>query len=197
MKQSTKAIIAEEAGKIISDTIRLIMSRPRKPASPETTEKTPTEFTKVTPSIAIQPLPTIIPSPTRTQQEELDYRWECCMKHLGGASILLRECYERVIDEGIGEGTAEKIMEALNEHSGMEADLEKMLPIPEAKAQAEKLMSGIRSFRNAAWKAKLPTGGGTKEDIADARLWNDIMYQEAFGSAKQQPGSVCIVEKGG
>lgn len=191
MKQSTKALMVEEGGKIISDVIRLIMSRPRKPAPLETTEKASTEFTKVTP----QPPPAPpIPSPTRTQQEELDYRWECCMKHLGGASVLLRECYERVIDEGIGEGTAEKIMEALNEHSGMEADLEKMLPIPEALAQADKLMSGIRSFRNAAWKAKLPTGGGTKEDIADARLWNDIMYQEAFASAKQQPGTVCIVE---
>jgi len=194
MKQSTKALMVEEGGKIISDVIRLIMSRPRKPASPETTEKASTEFTKVT----SQPPPAPpIPSPTRTQQEELDYRWECCMKHLGGASILLRECYERVIDEGIGEGTAEKIMEALNEHSGMEADLEKMLPIPEALAQAEKLMSGIRSFRNAAWKAKLPTGGGTKEDIADARLWNGILYSEAFASAKQQPGSVCIAEEGG
>lgn len=117
------------------------------------------------------------------------------MKHLGGASILLREAYERAIDEGIGEGTAEKIMEALNEHSGMEVDLEKMLDIPEAKEQVEKLMSGVRAFRNAAWKAKLPTGDGTKEDIADARLWNGILYQEAFNSAKKQPGEACIEEK--
>ena len=116
------------------------------------------------------------------------------MKHLGGASVLLREAYERVIDEGIGEGTAEKIMEAMNEHSGMEADLEKMLSTPEVREQAEKLMSGVRAFRKAAWEAKLPNGSGTKEDIGDARLWNDILYQEAFTSAKRQPGTECIRE---
>lgn len=116
------------------------------------------------------------------------------MKHLGGASVLLVEAYERAIDEGMGEGTAEKIMEAMNQHSGMEVDLEKMLPIPEAREQAEKLMSGVRAFRKAAWEAKLVTGGGTKEDVADARLWNDLLYQEAFSSAKQQPGEACLIE---
>ena len=116
------------------------------------------------------------------------------MKHLGGANVLLREAYERAIDEGMGEGTAEKIMEAMNEHSGMESDLEKMLPMPEAREEAEKLMAGVRAFRKAAWEAKLPTGSGTKEDISDARLWNDILYQEAFNSAKQQPGEACVEE---
>jgi len=192
MKSGTKAFIAQEGGKFISDIVRVAMSRPRKSSPPETTEATET---KVKPEVAVSVTPsvstTVFP---KTTQEELDYRWECCMKHLGGASVLLRECYERAIDEGMGEGTAEKIMEAMNEHSGMEADLEKMLPIPEAREQAEKLMSGVRAFRQAAWKARITTGEGTKEDIADARLWNDILYQEAFNSAKQQPGEICVAE---
>ena len=190
MKPGTKAFIAEEGGKILSSVIRLAVARPRRlipDESPELPETgVPATITPTTASPSI--------SSTRTIAEELDYRWECCMKHLGGASVLLVEAYERAIDEGIGEGTAEKIMEAMNQHAGMEVDLEKMLPIPEAKEQAEKLMSGVRAFRKAAWEAKLPTGGGTKEDIADARLWNDILYTEAFTSAKSQPGAECIKE---
>ena len=113
---------------------------------------------------------------------------------MGGAAVLLREAYERANDEGVGDGTAEKIMEAMNEHSGMEADLEKMLAIPEAKPVADKLLSGVRSFRAAAWKARLPVGGGTKEDVADARIWNDIMLQETYTNAKKQPGTECIAK---
>ena len=196
MKPDTRAFIVQEGGKLVSDIIRVAMARPRKPSPPESeTQSSPAEVTQTTsPPEVTTTIP--IPTPERTTQEELDYRWECCMKHLGGASILLREAYERAIDEGIGEGTAEKIMEAMNEHSGMETDLEKMLPIPEAREQAEKLMSGVRSFRNAAWKAKLTTGGGTKDDIADARLWNSLLYQEAYASAKKQPGEACIAEEG-
>lgn len=195
MKATTKAFIAQEGGKLVSDAIRVVMARPRKSSTPEPTESH-AEVTTTQPSVETV-ITTPSPSIKTTTQEELDYRWECCMKHLGGASVLLREAYERAIDEGMGEGTAEKIMEAMNEHSGMESDLEKMLPIPEAKEQAEKIMSGVRAFRNAAWKAKITTGGGTKDDIGDARLWNDILYQEAFASAKSQPGEACIEQEGG
>lgn len=189
MNTDVKAFMLREGGKLASDVLRVVMARPHKPKSPlETTEEiTPAET-------FIRQLPPPTPTLTRTQSEELDYRWECCMKHLGGASILLREAYERAIDEGMGEGTAEKMMEAMNEHSGMESDLEKMLPIPEAKAQAEKLLSGVRAFRKAAWEANITRGGGTKEDIGDAKMWNDILYQEAFSSAKSQPGTECIEE---
>lgn len=191
MKPGTKAFVVEEGGKLLSSAIRLAMARPHK-STPDESPKLPESGVPaiITPTTAS---PVII-TPSRTTAEELDYRWECCMKHLGGASVLLVEAYERAIDEGMGDGTAEKIMEAMNQHSGMEVDLEKMLPIPESKEQAEKLMSGVRAFRQAAWKAKLTTGGGTKEDIADARLWNDILYTEAFNSAKQQPGEACIAE---
>lgn len=196
MKAGTKAFIAEEGGKLLSTIVKVAMARPRKLAPPETTDATePTRFDKTPSPYLPEPTTASPPLPSgRTAAEELDYRWECCMKHLGGASVLLREAYERAIDEGMGEGTAEKIMEAMNEHSGMESDLEKMLPIPEAREQAERLMSGVRAFRKAAWEAKLVTGGGTKEDLGDARLWNDILYQEAFNSAKQQPGEACLIE---
>ena len=191
MKSGTKAFIANEGGKLVSSLVRLMIARPHKIPPLETIDM----------PIPHHPEPTVIspplsstPTTSTTSQEELDYRWECCMKHLGGASVLLMEAYERAIDEGIGDGTAEKIMEAMNQHSGMEVDLEKMLSIPGAKEQAEKLLSGVRSFRKAAWEARLPNGNGTKEDIADARLWNDILYQEAFTSAKHQPGEECIRE---
>jgi len=192
VKPGTKAYLFEEGGKLLSSAVRIAVARPRKVTPPEITED---EHMPETTTLAPKPIvSTLTPSPPKTMQEELDYRWECCMKHLGGASVLLREAYERAIDEGMGEGTAEKIMEAMNEHSGMESDLEKMLPIPEAREQAEKLMSGVRAFRKAAWEAKLVTGGGTKEDVADAQLWNNILYQEAFNSAKSQPGEACLVE---
>lgn len=197
MEPSTKAYLVEEAGRMASSIIRVVMSRPRKrpPIEEEVPLPAHTEITQTKPTVeATIPVTTYTPVPPRTQGEEVGYRFECCMKHLGGANVLLREAYERAIDEGIGEGTAEKIMEALNEHAGMESDLEKMLAIPEAKAQAEKLLSGVRAFRKATWEAKLPTGNGTKEDIADARLWNDILYQETFASAKQQPGKECVRE---
>ena len=190
MKANTKAFIAEEGGKLLSGVIRMAVTRPHKATTPGATEtQPPTETTEIQTPIEVSTVPTLTP---REAQEELDYRWECCMKHLGGASVLLMEAFERANDEGIGDGTAEKIMEAMSQHSGMEVDLEKMLAIPEAVPQAEKLLSGVRSFRKAAWEANLPRGGGTKQDIADARLWNDILYQEAFTSAKQQPGEECI-----
>ena len=39
-------------------------------------------------------------------------------------------------------------------------------------------MGGIKALGNAAWKAKLPVGGGTIQDISDARLWNILLLQE-------------------
>lgn len=196
MHSELTASLFETGGKLASDIIRLVMNRSSKSTASTTTENKPEDIglTKVTPAVSTVVTPTIITSRVPATRQDLDYRWECCMKHLGGANILLREAYERANDEGIGEGTAEKIMEAMNEHAGMEADLEKMLAIPEAKPMADKLLSGVRSFRAAAWKAKLPTGGGTKEDVADARIWNDIMFQEAYNSAKKNPGQECVRE---
>ena len=97
-------------------------------------------------------------------------------------------------DDGIGEGTAEKVIEALNEHSGSEADLEKMLNIQGGKETAERIMSGVRQFRAAAWKVGLPKGQGTKEDIEAARMWNAIMLKEAIEGANKHPGTECVKE---
>ena len=115
-----------------------------------------------------------------------------CCKHLGGASVLLREAYERSIgDEGVGPGTAEKVMEAMNEHSAMELDIEKMLSFPEAREEAQKLLDATRKFRRAAWDCHITTGQGTVDDIEAAKLWNDILYQTTFANAKLHPGSEC------
>ncbi|MBU1374293.1 MAG: hypothetical protein KJ820_16315, partial [Bacteroidetes bacterium] len=137
--------------------------------------------------------PPVLPNITEHQQS-LEYRMECLAKHLGGASVLLKEAYQRANDEGIGDGTAEKIVAAMNEHSGMEDDLDKMAGMSDIKPAVDKILSGERAFRAAAWKAKLPIGGGTKEDIADARVWNDLMLAEVLAQARAHPGTQCILE---
>lgn len=219
MEPELKASLVEQGGKLLSDIIRMSMSRPR---SVTRTDEQVIESPKYQTEQAFRPVISepereeIKLSPTGTMVEipidkggrallteesnvpkarqDLEYRFECLAKHLGGASVLLREAYERANDEGIGDGTAEKIMEAMNEHSGMEADLEKMLGIPDAKPTVDKILSGARAFRAAAWKARLPTGGGTKEDVADARVWNDLMLTEVLTQAKKTPGTQCIIE---
>ncbi len=194
MLPSVKAALFEEGGKLFSDVLRVVITKPRKKIIESLERETTATITKVPPNPT--PLPAATPQPKPSHlpgtATESDYRFECVLKHLGAASVLLKEAHQRAMDEGIGEGTAEKIMEAMNEHAGMEADLEKMFNIPEAKAEAERLQSGVRSFRRAAWEAKLPTGGGTKEDVADARLWNNILLQEAYAHAKAHPGKECV-----
>ena len=142
------------------------------------------------PPSPVQPSP--IPPLAKTEQEAVAYSFECLIKHLGGASVLLREAFERAIDDGMGAGTAEKVVEALNEHSAAEPDIEKMLNIPEVKDRAEKLLSGIRQMRKAAWEAGLPIGKGTKEDIEAMRLWNTILLKEALEGAERYPGTLCV-----
>lgn len=187
MNRDIKAFLVEEGSKLASDIIRMAVGRRVVSTPPPETTTAPV----VSPA-------TITTSPTFTPPgqpaEELDYRFECITKHIGGASVILREAFERANDEGVGEGTAEKIIEALNEHSAAESDLEKMLPIPEGRPIAEKLLSGIRQFRAAMWKAGLPTGGGTKDDIEDARLWNTIMLRETLDAVQEHPGETCIRE---
>ncbi len=125
---------------------------------------------------------------------EREYRLECCVKHLGGASVLLREAFERANDEGMGEGTAEKVIEAMNEHSAMETDLEKMLDAKDVKDVTERLLSGARQFRASAWKSGLPRGDGTKDDIEAARMWNNILLNETITAAHKFPGTKCQEE---
>lgn len=188
MNKSLLGSLVEEGMKLAGQIIEATAFRPK-------TGKTESEETAITenlPEITAQKEPET--RPISYKEGDLDYRWECLVKHFGGASILLREAFERANDEGIGSGTAEKILEAMNEHSGAETDLEKMLPIPEAKPIAEKLLSGVRQFRAAAWKVELPKGQGTKEDIEAAQLWNNIMFQETVSAARKYPGTTCVNE---
>jgi len=192
-----KAQIAKGLGDAISMLVGAVASRPKKHTAEETSEKP--EQTTIYTKVEIEPTKpiksSVLPEIDKPKygNSDKDYRFECVLKHLGGANTLLREAYERAIDEGVGDGVAEKIMETLNEHSGMEADIEKMLDMPDVKSQAEKLLSGIRAFRRAAWDVGLTTGkGGTVQDVADARLWNNVLYQEAYSNVKAHPGKECI-----
>ncbi len=129
-----------------------------------------------------------------------------CLKHLGAAGIALREGYERANDGNNPDSIAEKVMECLNEHAGMELDLDAMkasldrIPASQRNANSdeamhfvEKMYSGIRAFRAAAWQARLPTMGGSKDEISDARVWNDMMFQEMHAHAKSHPGAACVL----
>ena len=180
MRRDLLATIVEEGTRLVSDLVR--MSAGKKSSEPAKSHP------------AKSPVVAYKPKSKPPNDKELSYRWECCVKHLGGAAVLLREAYERANDEGMGDGTAEKIVEAMNEHAGAEPDLEKMLGISQGKEVADKLLSGVRAFRKAAWEAKLPTGEGTKQDIEDARLWNSLMLSEAIASAKKHPGTECVAE---
>ncbi len=108
--------------------------------------------------------------------------------------MLLREAFERANDEGMGEGTAEKVIEAMNEHSAMETDLEKMLDAKDVKDVTQRLLSGARQFRASAWKSGLPRGDGTKDDIEAARMWNNILLNETITAAHKFPGTKCQEE---
>ncbi len=182
------ASFIEQGSQILGDVIRMAVS---KSITGNTQQVKPIN------EHATLGAPTAVPTavPTANQQEdgkELQYRFECLGKHLGGASVILREAYERANDEGVGEGTAEKIIEVMNEHAGAEADLEKMVDIPEGKPVADRILSGIRAFRKACWEANLPRGQGTKKDIEDARLWNNILLKDALDAAKKYPGTECV-----
>jgi hypothetical protein len=208
MQPEFKAWLAEQAGHVGSRFVGMAMDAMFTPKIKQLQEESlprPIENETLQPVQAVaQRQDIIIPAKsegvvTKTAvgsvagREELDYRWECVMKHLGGASVILREAYERANDNQIGDATAEKIMAAMNEHAGMEDDLEKMLTMPEAKEMANRLLSGTRAFRAAAWKAGLPRGSGTKQEVADAREWNDMFFQMAYSEAKKNPGQECVL----
>ena len=129
-----------------------------------------------------------------SSSSDTDYRWECVLKHLGAAAVLFREAHERAItDKKVTDGVAEKVMAALSEHAGMDDDIKMMLTNPNAKDAATRLMDGLRQLRRAAWECRITVGGGTVEDVADARLWNDVMFQEAYTQAKKNPGEECVL----
>jgi len=203
MQKQTLAVIVEEGSKIISQFVQHFMFTTKVSATP-TPSQTDYISSAVSPSASVNPIIALSQLATKDEQKlseiiptpsndgDLPYRFECVVKHLGGASVILREAFERANDEGVGDGTAEKIIEAMNEHAGMEVDLEKMISAADVKPKVDLLMSGVRQFRAAAWKAGLPKGEGTKEDIEAAREWNDILLHEAITAMKAKPGTECI-----
>ncbi|MFA6358840.1 MAG: hypothetical protein WCY09_09320 [Candidatus Omnitrophota bacterium] len=126
--------------------------------------------------------------------DDEDYRWECLTKHLGAAAVLFREAHERAVtDNKVTDGVAEKIMAALSEHAGADDDLKPMLSNPKSKPEAEKMMNALRQLRRAAWDCRITVGGGTIDDVSDARLWNDMLFQTAYANAKKHAGSECVM----
>lgn len=142
-------------------------------------------------------LPTISPAVLKpfnpSQGSDTDYRFECITKHLGAASVLLREAHERAItNKAVTDDVSEKVMAALAEHAGADDDFKPMLNNPEVTDIVNRLMDGIRQFRRGAWDSKITVGGGTVTDIADARMWNDMLLQEAWAQAKKHAGTTCV-----
>jgi len=125
-----------------------------------------------------------------------DYRFECITKHLATAGVLLREAHERAITaNAVTDGVSEKVMAAIAEHGGMDDDFKPMLSSSnvEVREVVDYLMDGVRQFRRAAWDSRITVSGGTVEDIKDARVWNDMLFQKAYQQAKKHVGSECVM----
>lgn len=209
-----KAFMYQQGGKIISDLFRMIMTRPQKKTADNEYSKvaaSPTAKVETKPVEEKRPDEVKEPPVSMTQmigpggivksagtptEDELMYRYECCTKHLGAASILLKEAYERAIgDDGIGPGTAEKVMAALNEHAAMEDDIMPMLQDKSVVGEeAKKLLDATRKFRRAAWDCRITVGKGTVDDVDAARQWNDILLQTTYANAQKYPGELCVKE---
>jgi len=213
MRPEVEAFLFQEGGKIASGVVRALLPRlfttttkTEGTAEPQTVPATKVVDTVPAVKVTVEPVPykmepaklapTVTPAmyhPVTTS--DTDYRYECCLKHLGAAGILLRESYERAIGpEGVGDGTGEKVMAALNEHAGMDDDLKAMLTNPNTLDFAKRLDDGVRQLRRAAWDCRITVGKGTAEDIAAARQWNDILFSEVYAQVKLHPGQDCILK---
>lgn len=199
----TKAFLYQQGGKLFSDLFRMVMTRPKDKTATVTetpaakieiklADEKPNEPVKMT----VPVYSGIVKSAGTPTEDELLYRFECCTKHLGAASILLKEAYERAIgDDGIGPGTAEKVMAALNEHAAMEDDIMPMLQDKGVVGEeAKKLLDATRKFRRAAWDCRITVGKGTVDDVDAARMWNDILLQQAYANAQKYAGVTCVKE---
>lgn len=211
MDNGFKAMLVQKGGDILGDLVRSwMLSAPRAArTTPVATCESSTKLVKVEEPKSVEHSIRVVNQPAEPMRQqfatnelsgdkakEIDYRWECITKHLGGASVLLREAFERANDNNPGDGSAEKVMEALAEHAGAESDLDAMMatvkPDSTVAQEINKMYSGIRQFRAAAWKSDITIGGGTKDDITAGREWNNLMLQSAYNNAKKNKGSTCV-----
>ena len=108
MDAKVKSFLAEEGGKFVSEIARAMLAKPKAVIIDSIVGNTSTAIIeKPQPkhqTITLAPVTNvkeIAPVESRSSSsapQDLDYRWECTLKHLGGASILLREAYERAVD---------------------------------------------------------------------------------------------------
>ncbi len=197
--------IVEEGSKLAGSFLRSWILRPSKSTTAlhDSTEQLEPQSTTTLTKISPQPtMKELVPAvkedaPLRINPSagsDTDYRWECVLKHLGAAAVLFREAHERAVtDKAVTDGVSEKVMAALSEHAGMDDDVKAMLTNPDAKAAAQRLMDGCRQLRRAAWDCKITVGGGTVDDVSDARIWNDILFKEAYAQVKKHPGQECVL----
>lgn len=125
-------------------------------------------------------------------QEEIDYRFECCAKHLGVSLGVLKEAIDRAIETGIGDsGVKQKVREAMVSLNAMEPDIEAMIHIPEAREAVEWLQSGQRNFRKAIWESGLERGKGTIDDLRAAHRWAGVLLDRVYKEMETHPGETC------
>ena len=150
MKADTKAYIAEEGGKVLSNLVRMVMSRSRKAATaPESGEEIP---------VSVKPTPTIHNTQEATiPAEEQDIVATACipcaMGHYGTCTGLLNEAMRFAKKEGIDSGEVidrvNMCMDELNAMERVDLRAELIVDLSEwEKGLANKALTGSRSLRH-------------------------------------------------
>ncbi len=132
-------------------------------------------------------------------QDEKDYRFECCTKHLSTAAGIFKEAVDRCVGNGFDSGVVEKVREAMSVLNAMEADLTVMNGMPEIAGDVRTLEDGMRKLRKAVWSARLETDGmGNREtdlsNIEGALKWTRTLLNTAYDSARRHQGGTCALK---
>ena len=129
-------------------------------------------------------------------QDETNYRFECCSKHLSTAAGIFKEAYDRAISTGMDKGVVEKVREGMMQVNAMEADISVMMGKKEIATDVKFLDEGQRMFRKSIWAAKLETTGiGDKDEdignLAASHEWLKTMLGATYDMSEKHRGTSC------
>lgn len=129
-------------------------------------------------------------------QDETNYRFECCSKHLSTAAGIFKEAYDRAISNGMDKGVIEKVREGMMQVNAMESDISVMMGTPDISQEVKFLDDGQRMFRKSIWAAKLETTGtGDKDEdignLAASHQWLKTMLGATYDMSEKHRGTSC------
>ena len=148
MKAGTKAYIAEEGGKVLSNLLKIALSRPKRADTATESQNKPPVSAKPTPNTQEAVIPT-------EKQEDISTACvPCAMGHYGTCSGLLNEAMRFAKKEGIDSGEViDRVNICMDELNAMErVDLRPELIVDLSsweKELANKALTGSRSLRHS------------------------------------------------